>query len=157
MANLPETDFEYLVRQTKLIVSSYRHWLKKDLFPSDLPDEQLVREVFFAPFVVASAGTEADPILNYGNQKALELWEMDWKTFTQTPGRHTAEPAAREERQRFLDAVKKNGYVPDYRGIRISSTGKRFEIRKAVVWNLIGCDKAYAGQAVTFSDFYRIA
>ncbi len=75
---------------------------------------------------------------------------MDWNTFTRTPGRHTAEPVEREERARFLETVRKQGYVDDYRGIRISSTGRRFEIRQATVWNLIDEGGQYAGQAVTF-------
>jgi hypothetical protein len=33
--------------------------------------------LFEAPFVVVSHGIEANPILNYGNKKALTLWELD--------------------------------------------------------------------------------
>jgi len=100
---------------------------------------------------VASAGTEADPILNYGNQKALALWEMDWAAFTKTPGRKTAEAMERGERAKFLDEVKKKGYIDNYCGVRISSTGRRFEIKQATVWNLMDSKGQYAGQAVTFS------
>ncbi|MBI3307486.1 MAG: MEKHLA domain-containing protein [Candidatus Omnitrophica bacterium] len=141
-----------MARQTRLILSSYRHSKGKSLWPEDKPDEILAKEIFFAPFVLASAGTENDPVLNYGNQKALELWEMDWDTFTRTPGQNTAEPAERDERARFLETVKKQGYVDDYRGIRISSKGKRFEILKATVWNLRDEKGRHAGQAVTFTN-----
>ena len=150
MNTLPACDFDFLVRQTRLVLSSYRHWTKKCLWPEDKLDETLVREIFFAPFVLASAGIEEDPVLNYGNQKALDLWEMDWEAFTKTPGRNTAEPMEREERARFLETVRKQGYGDDYRGIRISSTGRRFEIRQATVWNLMDENGSYAGQAVTF-------
>ena len=97
------------LRQTRLIVSSYRHWTGKTLWPADKPDAELAKEVFFAPFVLASAGTEEDPVLNYGNQNALKLWEMDWETFTRTPGRETAEPMERTERARFLETVQRQG------------------------------------------------
>ena len=147
---LPIASMDFLVRQTWLIVSSYRHWTGKTLWPADKPDAELVKEVFFAPFVLASAGTEEDPILNYGNQKALELWEMDWETFTRTPGRETAEPMERTERARFLETVRRQGYIDHYRGIRVSSRGRRFEILQATVWNLIDENGRYAGQAVRF-------
>ncbi len=151
-----QADFDFLIKQTRLILSSYRHWTGKALCPEDPSGEKLVKAVFFAPFVVASAGTEKDPVLNYGNQKALELWEMDWKAFTQTPGRHTAEAMEREARQKFLETVKRQGYVDDYKGIRISSTGRRFEIQQATVWNLIDKDGSFAGQAVTFEKVRNI-
>ena len=35
--------------------------------------------MFRVPFTVASHGMEPDPVLNYGNQVALDLWEMSWE------------------------------------------------------------------------------
>ena len=157
MKKLPACDFDFLIKQTRLILASYRHWIGKSLCPEDKPDEVLTHEVFFAPFVLASSGIEEDPILNYGNQRALDLWEMDWNVFTRTQGRYTAEAPEREERARFLETVKKQGYVDNYRGIRISSTGHRFEIRQATVWNLIDQNGQYAGQAVTFKTVTDLA
>ena len=153
MNTLPPCDFNFLARQTRLMLSSYRHWKGKGLWPEDRPDDVLVKEVFFAPFVLCSAGTQEDPVLNYGNQKALDLWEMNWQTFTRTPGRQTAEPRERGERARFLETVKKNGFVDHYRGIRISKTGRRFEIAQAMVWNLIDGRGKYAGQAAAFENW----
>jgi hypothetical protein len=154
--NFPEHEAGFLARQTRLMLSSYRHWTGKSLWPDDQPDAELAREVFFAPFVLASAGTEEDPVLNYGNQKALELWEMDWETFTRTPGRQTAEAPEQGARDRFLETVRRQGYVDDYRGIRVSSTGRRFEILRATVWNLIDEAGRYAGQAAMFTQFIRV-
>jgi hypothetical protein len=139
------------------MLSSFRHWTGKSLWPENKPDDLLVKEVFLAPFVLCSTGTEEDPILNYGNQKALNLWEMDWPVFTRTPGRCTAEPVEREVRSQFLLTVKKQGYVDDYRGIRISSTGRKFEISQAVVWNLVDDAGNYAGQAAAFNTWKNIA
>ena len=99
---LPNCDKEFLVRQTKLILSSYKHWTGKDLCSPSGDDAGLVNGLFFAPRVVLSSGTEEDPVLNYGNQAGLELWEMDWETLTKTPGRHTAETMEREKREQFL-------------------------------------------------------
>ncbi len=151
--NPVNADSRFLVSQTRLMLSSYRHWTKQSLWPEDRPDEVLVKEVFNAPFVLCSAGTEDDPILNYGNQKALDLWQMDWETLTRAPGRHTAEPMERAERDQFLKTVKEHGYIDNYSGIRISSTGRRFKISRATVWNLRDARGKYAGQAATFHDW----
>ncbi|QYR21017.1 MEKHLA domain-containing protein [Paenibacillus sp. sptzw28] len=109
------------------------------------------KQLFHAPFVVLSHGTEGDPILNFG-KAALELWEMSWEAFTRTPSRLTAEPLEREERSNFLKAVSDKGFIDDYTGIRISSSGRRFHIMKATVWNLTDETGTIRGQAATFRE-----
>jgi hypothetical protein len=109
--------------------------------------------MFEAPFVVVSHGTQDDPILNYGNEVALNLWEMDIETLLQTPSRMTAEPVHRDERARLLERTLRDGFVDDYRGIRIASSGRRFLIEKAIVWNLVNDAGDRVGQSATFSDW----
>ena len=65
---------------------------------TDLDDEALCAAFWNADAVIASHGVEDDPVLNYGNRRALELWEADWPAFTSMPSRLTAEPIRREER-----------------------------------------------------------
>jgi len=43
--------------------------------------------MFLAPYVVVSHGTQDDPILNYGNRVALNLWDLPFENFTKTPSR----------------------------------------------------------------------
>jgi hypothetical protein len=116
------------------------------------PRDQAER-LFLAPFVVVSHGTEADPILNYANAAALALWEMTPEQFTQTPSRLTAEPLHRDERTRLLERTRRDGYVDDYSGVRISATGKRFRIERAMVWNLTDAAGTHLGQAATFDSW----
>ena len=92
-----------------------------------------------------------DPILNYGNRQALDLWEMTWEEFTATPSRLTAEPVNRDERARMLRQVTARGFVDDYRGVRISRTGRRFLVERATVWNVVDGDGNRRGQAAAFS------
>lgn len=110
----------------------------------------IAEALFTAPFVLVSHGTEADPILNYGNQSALQLWEMDWHQLTQTPSRLTAEPIEREERARLLEQAQTQGYISDYQGIRISRTGRRFHISNVIVWDVLNEQNDRCGQAATF-------
>lgn len=122
----------------------------------ELPREKLAETLYHAPFVLVSHGTQADPILNYGNATALNLWEMDWPAFTRTPSRLTAEPPNRDERARLLAQVTARGFIDNYSGIRISSTGKRFRIERATVWNLVDASGAPCGQAATFRDWFPL-
>ncbi|MBL0011210.1 MAG: MEKHLA domain-containing protein [Nitrosomonas sp.] len=99
------------------------------------------------------ARRENDPILNYGNQAALNLWAMDWQQFTRIPSRLTAEPVNREERARMLEQARTQGYISDYRGVRISSIGKRFLVDQAIIWNIHKPDGTAVGQGATFSTW----
>ncbi|MCW8131246.1 MAG: MEKHLA domain-containing protein [Planctomycetota bacterium] len=141
--------------QASRILSSYRRWLGRDLLalPPDASPETRARALFDAPIVVLSHGTQADPVLNYGNRTALTLWEMDWAALTRMPSRLTAEPALREDRAKLLADVLRQGYSEGYRGVRISRTGNRFRIEQATVWNLIDEQAAPCGQAATFSSW----
>lgn len=144
------------VEQVQRLLDSYRHWLGRELMPRTGTPLDQVRALFEAPFVVVSHGTQADPILNYANRRALQLWEMEAETMFQTPSRLTAEPPHRDERARLLERTTRDGYVDDYRGIRISATGRRFEIQQAIVWNVIDATGAHLGQAATFSSWVEL-
>jgi len=168
-----ETPWQHpsVIAQTQIIARSLKHWTGRDLLPghSGAPasdpawagsmDEPagsetgapFAEKIFHAPFVLVSHGTEADPVLNYGNATALSLWEMSWEELTRTPSRLTAEAPNREERARLLAAVTARGFIDDYSGIRISKTGRRFRIARATVWNLLSEAGKPCGQAAMFS------
>lgn len=141
---------EWIVH-TQCLLDSFVFWTRQQLIPRTGDPQDEARVLFEAPFVVVSHGTQADPILNYGNRTALTLWELDLQRLLQTPSRMTAEPVHREERSRLLDRTTRDGFVDDYQGIRVSSTGRRFRIDQAIVWNLRGPHGEFAGQAATFS------
>jgi len=141
------------IDQTQVLLNSYRRFVGEELIARDGSDEDQSRALFETPFVVVSHGTQVDPILNYGNQVALDLWEMELETLLATPSRMTAEPVHRDERARLLQRTSRDGFVDDYRGIRIASTGRRFLIEKAIVWNLVNDGGDRVGQAATFSDW----
>jgi hypothetical protein len=132
------------IQQAQRLMTSFQHWTGKSLI--ETPEA-----LFEAPFVVVSHGTEPDPIFNYANRQALVLWEMDWETFTQLPSRYSAEPISREERSRLLAQAKAQGYISDYRGVRISSTGKRFWIEDVILWTVLDELDQPCGQAAAFS------
>lgn len=106
-----------------------------------------------APSVIVAHDTQPDPVFCYGNRLALQLFELDFAAFTALPSRFSAEPLAREERAALLDRVGRFGFIDDYSGVRISSSGRRFRIEKATVWNLLDADGVCRGQAATFTDW----
>lgn len=147
--NLPwKTDF--VIAHTICLTHSLQHWTGRNLLSGAIHPLELAQKIYEAPFVVVSHGTEADPVLNYGNQAALELWEMPWEELTRTPSRFTAEAPNREERARLLAAVTRQGFIYDYSGVRISKNGRRFRIASATVWNLRTEDGQPCGQAAMF-------
>lgn len=130
-----------------LLCSSYRHWTGERLLNAGDPSEDLAGQLYAAPFGIVSHGTEADPIFNFGNAVALGLFEMSWEAFTRLPSRESAEPIGREERATLLARVSGAGFIDDYRGVRISASGRRFVIERASVWNLIDEMGTHRGQA----------
>lgn len=140
-----------VVTWSQLLLDSFRRWTGRELLERTGTAEDQAKALFFAPFIVVSHGTEADPVLNYGNRMALELWETDWERFTRTPSRLTAEPVNQAERARMLAQASARGFIDDYRGVRISITGRRFLVESALVWNVVDADQKPHGQAATFS------
>ena len=135
------------------MLASWHHWTGRYLVDPQLPTGEQARQLFHAPFAVLSHDTASDPVLNYSNQTRLALFELTWDELVQTPSRLTAEPIDRDARAALLAAVSRQGYIDNYRGVRIAKTGQRFMIEQATVWNLLDESGAHYGQAATFSDW----
>jgi hypothetical protein len=114
---------------------------------------EVAEALYTAPFVLLSHGTGSDPVFNYANLAAQQLWEMDWAQFTSMPSRLSAEKISQAERQAMLEEARQKGFVSHYQGIRISSTGKRFMIKEAILWNVYDEQGEYHGQAATFPQW----
>ena len=142
-----------VVEWTQRLLNSYRHWTGRELIERIGEPEVQAYRLFQAPFVVVSHGAETDPVLNYGNQIALDLWEMRWDQLVQTPSRLTAEPVNRAEREWMLERARTRGYLDTYRGVRITSTGRRFLVENALIWNVVDSQGQRVGQAATFSTW----
>jgi hypothetical protein len=151
--NIAPWDEPRIVEWSQLLLDSYRHWIGNDLIERTADTKQQARTLFEASVVVVSHGVEPDPILNYGNQTTLDLWELSWDQFIKTPSRLTAEPDDRAERERMLTQARAKGYYDGYRGVRISSTGKRFLVEQALIWTVIDVAGRPIGQAATFSQW----
>lgn len=145
-----------VVAWCQLLLDSYRRWVGLDLIERGGTPRDQAMAVFEAQLVIVSHGVQGDPILNYGNRRALELWEMDWEELTRTPSRLTAEPMEQGEREQMLERAAQDGYIDHYRGVRISRTGRRFLVEGAVVWNVVDSEGVTRGQAASFATWTNL-
>lgn len=150
----PENLFQ--AEHASLLLASHLRLTGRPLVPPCLNPEQAARALYQAPFVVLSHDTAVDPLFTYANLTAQRLFEMPWGEIVGMPSRFSAEPLAREERQRLLDQVAHQGFINDYQGVRVSRSGKRFLVRDATVWNLLDAVGAKLGQAATFSEWREV-
>lgn len=146
---------ESIIHLSQIIIQSFRERLGRPLnnLPEQATGQQLAQALYEAPFVILAHDGATDPCFTYANLTAQQLWELEWDEFIGMPSRYSAEPDLREVRAAMLERVQRDGYIDDYRGIRISKTGQRFELGKTVVWNLQDTEGAACGQAATFSEW----
>jgi PAS domain S-box-containing protein len=132
----------------ELLLSSYTRLLHAPLAPElqGMAPAAGARWLYeSAPFAVLAHNTDPDPCFVYGNRAAQERFGYSWEEITQL---RSAEAPAREEREAFLERVRRLGYETGYRGVRIMKNGKRFIIEQATLWQLIDDQGVLHGQAV---------
>ncbi len=152
MTNLtePYESNHFYAGHVLILRESLRKLTGKELVSLNMSSVEAARFLFDAPFAVISHNSDTDPLFNYANRKAMQLFEMVWPEMIGLPSRISAEPANRDERARLLRRVTERGYIDDYSGVRISSSGRRFKISDATVWNLTNEQGEYLGQAAMF-------
>ncbi|MFN6483223.1 MULTISPECIES: MEKHLA domain-containing protein [unclassified Nostoc] len=146
-----------IILHSQYLINSFQHWTGNSLLDANGSPLETAQMLFEAPFALVSHGTESDPIFNYGNRKALELWELSWEEFTKMPSRKSAEEVVQEERDRLLSEAATKGFITNYSGIRTSSTGKRFCIEDTILWNILDEQNQHCGQAAFFSNWKFVA
>ena len=141
----PCSDNDFQINHVTLLRASYERALSRPL-------AQSAEALYHAPFPVLSHNAADDPVFTYGNLAAQNLWEVSWGQLTQMPSRLSAEPDERDARAAMLASITENGFIDDYHGIRISSTGRRFAIKNAIIWTLTDDQGHKCGQAATFNE-----
>jgi hypothetical protein len=114
------------------------------------------QEVFAADQVVLAHDGGADPRLIYANAAALRLWKRPWSEMIGLPSRLTAEPKERQARAEALALARRQEALRGYGGIRVDSTGVRFQIDGASLWTLRDDQGESHGQAARFGQWWRL-
>lgn len=141
---------DWALEHVDRLLDSYQRLTGRALHTGPEIGAARARAVFEADFALLSHGLESDPLFNYGNRTAMALFELDWDRFVGTPSRESAETDQQSKREVFMQTVRRQGFVDDYSGVRVSATGRRFVIEQATVWNVIDADGTLHGQAATF-------
>ena len=150
---LPEVLQARWIAHSQALLDSFRARVGRELIERSGDARAEAERLFNAPFVAVSHGTEADPLLNYGNAAALALWELSPQELIATPSRLTAEAERREAREHVLAETARKGFVTGYTGVRVSKTGRRFRIVDVTVWNVTDADGRALGQAASFAHW----
>ncbi|MFM7651599.1 MAG: MEKHLA domain-containing protein [Vulcanococcus sp.] len=121
--------------------------------------DHLAQELFALDTVVmahdgADPAGDPGPRLIYANAAALRLWRRPWREQIGLPSRLTAEPQERPGRAHMLVNALEQHAIRGYNGIRIDSTGRRFQLRNARLWTLRDDNGTPCGQAAAFSDWW---
>lgn len=136
----------------QLLASSLHRLTGRSFLPPDGVTDAAARDLADnADLIVISHGIEEDPLFNYCTRAGLELWEVSWEQLVSLPSKRSAEQVERSERAELLARVQRDGYIADYSGVRVSSTGRRFRIHGATVWEVYCPDGVRRGQACTFA------
>ena len=150
---LPQTENSYLKDYIHQITTSLKKLANIEIVDFSLTLEEQAKQAFNADYVLLAHSGSNDPIFNYANQTALGLFEMSWDEFTNMPSKYSAESDERGKREQFLADVAEKGYSKNYSGIRISKSGRRFEIKNVILWNVNDAANNRIGQAALFHEY----
>ncbi len=144
---------EFYITHGEILANSYKNLTGNNLIKKSKKGLPKIIQLWNAPYAILSHGIEDDPIFNFGNRIALELFEFTFSDFIKLPSRKSAEEANREKRAKIMDEVAKNGFIRNYTGTRISATGKSFKILDTHIWNLSDREENLYGQAALFEKW----
>ncbi len=144
-----------VVALAKRIVDSYQRVVGERLVDvlDDTPDVQIARAVYELPAVVLSHDGAVDPTFTFANLAGQKLFDYSWDEFLKLRSHQSAEPEHRSNRAEMLERAASEGYISDYSGIRISGSGRRFEIQDAIIWNVFDAQGNKVGQAAVFDQW----
>lgn len=153
---LPSTENNYLKDYIHRITSSLKELANIEIVDFSLSLEEQAKQAFHSNYVLLAHNGANEPVFNYANKTALSLFEMSWEEFTNMPSKYSAESDERGKREKFLTEVAEKGYSKNYSGIRISKTGRRFEIKNVILWNVYDSKNNRIGQAAMFEEYNYI-
>lgn len=153
MNAVPGPANSFLVEHVDHLCASYSRLLGRSLIDTRLSGATRAQAVFNADFALLSSGLETDPLFNYANRTALDLFELDWQRLLTIPARESAEADKQAKREQLMQQVRTQGFIEGYTGVRVAASGRRFMIECATVWNVVDADDRYFGQAAMFRNW----
>jgi hypothetical protein len=156
--SFPSPHNNYHQEHVALMLKNLKRWTGCDLIQEyGFSFDRLGEQIFNADFYILSHNHEIDPVFTYGNDRVLKLWEISWEELTNMHSRDTAKPVDRAARAAMMEQVKIQNYIDGYGGVRVSKTGKEFEISDGIVWNIFTDNGDFYGQAAWFKSVVDVA
>jgi hypothetical protein len=150
-AATPHALASYDVKFIEALLAAYELALSESLVPAHVAATDAVAWLYGeAELAVVAHDTQPDPCFVYANVAAQRCFERPWAQLVGMPSRFSAEAPERGARAAMLEQVARFGFLRDYRGVRISGSGRRFWIEGGVIWNVRRADGALWGQAACF-------
>lgn len=132
--------------------------MSEPLVPREVPAADAVAWLYReAALAVVAHDTQADPCFVYANVAAQRCFERPWGELVGMPSRLSAEAPERAERAAMLEQVARQGFIRDYRGLRVAASGRRFWIEGGLIWNVRRSDGSLWGQAACFHPPARLS
>ncbi|WP_310481033.1 MEKHLA domain-containing protein [Chamaesiphon sp. VAR_48_metabat_403] len=152
----PAPENNYHQEHVVIMLKNLHRWTGCDLIQEyGFSLAKLGQQVFEADFYILSHDNTTDPILTYGNQRVLDLWEVSWAELTTMHSSTTAKLVDRSARAAMMERVKIHNYLDNYNGIRVSKTGTEFQIVDGTIWNLFIDKVDFYGQAAWFKSIKK--
>lgn len=141
-----------------LLADSHQHLTGRPLLPelasldAAKDAERIYDRMSASADCILSHDLPADsPRFNWANARGLAAFEYDLETLVTIESRKSApDTGTEEERARLLEAVRRQGFIDDYCGVRISASGRTFMLNRATVWNVVDTNGELVGQAAKF-------
>ena len=128
----------------ELINSSFEKYANKTLPLKD--SVNLIDSFNECSFPIASH--DLNGFFNYLNKAALSLFKVTLDQVIGKPSTITAPESEQKERDGLLNQVNSHGFIENYKGVRVASDGKLFQIKDATIWNIDDEKSQKIGQAV---------
>ena len=139
------------------VVASLARVADRDLIQEyGLNRSDLGREVFFGNFALLCHRGDVQPLLIYGNQFVLNLWECNWEELIKTHSSATAPADDIASRKELLQKVERDNFVAGYSGRRVSFTGRLFLIQDVTVWRMLDKNSVPFGAAAFFPRYQSL-
>ena len=94
------------------------------------------------------ASHDLNGFFNYLNKAALSIFKVTLDQVIGKPTTMTAPESEQKERNALLNQVDSYGFIENYKGVRVASDGKLFQIKDATIWNIVDKESIKIGQAV---------
>ncbi|CAI6002364.1 unnamed protein product [Closterium sp. NIES-64] len=150
----PYMNADIIMHSLELIDSYYRA-TGRPLFDKPVEVAEAAKELWSAPFLVLSHGTEDDPLFNYANESGLRAFESTWGEFTALPSRYSSPDPDSPTRKELLQQAEEK--PKDLKGlVRVSTKGTKFKIDDGILWTLVATDGERFGQAAVIREWHLL-